>query len=166
MLSIHECDAFEVFIHFSIRTKSMRIQVTPWHQLKHNFIYKCVEWIFPSERKSTHPLAIVIWLGCKQKWRYTIFYGVEWQCTAMAYDSRVFISVSTEYTSPAWLQVNVDCIHHLFIEEILEILIKKITTKYWLWAKEMLLLVNTQHPECCYSSFFYNLHFGSDKQTN
>lgn len=55
--------------YFNKKRNRCDLKVTPWHQLKlkHNFIYKCVEYTFSSERKSTHPLAIVIWLGCKQK---------------------------------------------------------------------------------------------------
>lgn len=92
------------------------------------------------------------------KSEYTKCNGVEWQCIAMAYDSSIFISMTPLdaglTTSEHWLHTP-----SIYRRDFRKFYQKKIPTKYWMWAKKALLLVNTihclsmRHPECCHSFF-------------
>lgn len=95
-MSIYVCDAFEVFIHISIRSE---IDAT-WKSLLdinwnwNTILFTNVLNIHFYRKGSPRILCPLSFDWDVNKSKYTKCNGVEWQCIAMAYDSSIFISMT------------------------------------------------------------------------
>lgn len=164
-MSIYVCDAFEVFIHISIRSEidATRKSLLDINWNWNTILFTNVSNIHFHRKGSPRILWPLSFDWDVNKKEYTKCNGVEWQCIAMAYDSSIFISMTPLdaglTTSEHWLHTP-----SIYRRDFRKFYQKKIPTKYWMWAKKALLLVNTihclsiRHPECCHSFFFFTIY--------